>query len=82
MNIKNCILIHLRFSNKEKKGGPCVIPIKLFPPLYAIHALKHHKLLVAHDKMARGWSIIKKYIHALHLRRDRLKVSSIIKFEV
>ena len=36
-------------SNKEKKGGLCELPIKIFPQLYTIHGLKQHKMLVAHD---------------------------------
>ena len=36
----------------EKKGGPCVLLIKLFPQLYTIIALKQQKLLGAQDKPA------------------------------
>ena len=58
------------FSNKEKKGGPCVLPIKLFPQLYTIHALKQHKLLVAHDKLAKGCSIIYKNSYTLFTYKE------------
>ena len=47
-------------SNKEKKGGPYVLPIKIFPQLYTIHVLKQHKMLVGHDKLTKGCSVIYK----------------------
>ena len=47
-----------------KKGGACVLLIKLFPQLYTIIALKQQKLLVAHDKLAHfeGVQYVQKFI--------------------
>ena len=51
----------------EKKIGPCVLPIKIFPQLYTIHALKQHKILVAHDKLTKGGSVIYKNLCTLSI---------------
>ena len=57
-------------SNKEKKGGPCVYPIEIFPQVYTIHALKQHKMLVVHDKLTKGCSVIYKNPYTLSIYKE------------
>ena len=57
-------------SNKEKKGRPCLLLIKIFSQLYTIHAPKQHKTIVALDKLTKGCSVKYKNPYTLSIYEE------------